>query len=382
MKRTLVLAVAVLFAVPAAGLRAMEMVEPAEHPEQAHVERAEREMREHHEEIMRRAEQLQREAKELMRNADRLQAEHAEKREPDEMRERAHRLLAEAEELRRAVKGRPETARKRVTVAALATTETPRALVLPLHQLEPDETAGIVEDLSVMARVLEKVLARELRDGFRVAAPGMPGGPFSVLLGRQSVPDMYLEGYGAVFFLRVNFPLAGAVPVPEREREEEADSLWDETRRELHGPRSTGWPVGPGGAEYGLDFDVEWPGPGRRFEPERVERLKHSVLDALRHAARIRALERGESVTVVVMGAGQPGPTVWKLGEGVYGGAESFERAAGMGMPMPARIGPVAPRRSGSNVLVIRAGKEEIDALADGKMDMDEFAEEATIILQ
>jgi hypothetical protein len=377
----------------------MEMVEMRDNPERAHLERAEREMRQHREEQMRHAEELQQEAKRLLREADEIQAHRGAEQEADELRAQAKRLMAEAGEIRKHVE-RPVEPRDVKIVYGMPQAAVPRTLVVPLDPMSPEERAGITEDLAVMSRILEKVLPPDFRGGFVDVT--LPGSPFAPLLGGQQLPSIYLEGYGAIFFVQVGFPLRGPSPEPEEAPEEEDDALWEETRRELHGPGPGGFMGMPGTGH--VEFDHDW-GPRRdRFDPERVEQLKHMVLDALRHASRIRALKRSDSVTVVVTGAPPAGPSMIGMrpaGAGFPGaGFRGPGRATGVAVASgraAVKVGPgpgagvetvvlpggvVPAGGADGDSLVIRAAKEDIDALAEGKLDLDRFRELATVIMQ
>jgi hypothetical protein len=384
MRRIACLGALALLLALAPGSRAMDIVRREDSPDRAHLERAEREVQQQREreERMRRADELQREAKELMRRADDMPMGQAMQREAEELRAEAKRMMAEAEELRRDLSGRVGAGPSMVEVRGMAQGATPKTLVLPAEPMEPEEMAGVTEDLTVMSRILEKVLSSEFREGLEVL-PGMPGGPFSRLLGEESMPSMYLQGYGALFFLRVDFPLAGPMAEPEHEPQREPDNLWDQTRREMHGPGG-GFGAPMPGAGFGPAW--EWRNPRGRFDPERVERLKRTILDTLRHAARIRALGRDESVTVVVFGAEAGGPVRAALGGRSAAAAAAAAAAArgNMGQPARPRVAIVSVPGGGGegDVLIIRAAKKDIDALAEGKLNLDEFADRATIMIQ
>jgi hypothetical protein len=112
-------------------------------------------------------------------------------------------------------------------------------------------------------------------------------------------------------------------------------------------------------------------GPGLAEEPyseEKVNRLKTSLLEALKNASNIRDLKADEGVTVCVLGGTKLQP----------GRAKSMGRASGA---KPGEIvllgGPSegAPRRG--TILSIRVKKSAIDAFAKGQMDLDEFRQKA-----
>ena len=114
--------------------------------------------------------------------------------------------------------------------------------------------------------------------------------------GSGGVKNLEIDGFGAVFLLNVNFPLVGPVAKPsEGVTNEVSNSTWDEARRELYGP--------PPGAEN--DAFVE---PREEYDSKRVEKLKGTLLEALKNASNMRNLKPNETVTVVVTGGGVGGP--------------------------------------------------------------------------
>jgi hypothetical protein len=102
-----------------------------------------------------------------------------------------------------------------------------RALVIPADQIKTGQLVTIMEDLSVMSRILEKKLGRSKH--------------YSVLGNLNVFSDakhgaqcIYLDGYGALFLVKVDFPLVPSVQTQEQEETEEpTDRLWEETRQEI-----------------------------------------------------------------------------------------------------------------------------------------------------
>lgn len=172
-----------------------------------------------------------------------------------------------------------------------------RALVLPSGEADAD-TGAIREELSIMTRVLERALNEE---GERRARPfKFEFGDFA-MGARSELDAMYLEGYGAVFFLEVDYPLApGPVKAAKPEPKEGAeDDVWDKARREVRGE-----------PEPGEDDDaglvvMETRKPARAYEAEAVESLRGRVVGVLRQARNLKCLRDGETVTVVVLGPGE-----------------------------------------------------------------------------
>ena len=66
--------------------------------------------------------------------------------------------------------------------------------------------------------------------------------------GESPVRTLYLDGYGALFMVHVNFPLL-PLPVTDKPHAEDtipkAPSTWDQTRAELYGPATPPQPILP-----------------------------------------------------------------------------------------------------------------------------------------
>ena len=169
-----------------------------------------------------------------------------------------------------------------------------RALLLA-DQPPTDEARGAAqEDAGIMLRLLERAVRDDRRDDPMQAM----GIHIEALGGRSGPQTIYLGGFGAVFLLNADYPLV-APPASDQEAKPKAEgeSEWERTRRELYG--RPGRPPRPPGPE------------GQPFDPNRVERLKNALIDALANATNLRQVAGGESVVVSVTGpSNQAGGTV------------------------------------------------------------------------
>ncbi len=136
---------------------------------------------------------------------------------------------------------------------------------------------------------------------------------------------IYIQGYGALFFMRVDLPLTAPPPPvkPKEKPSEPVDKVWHQIKRELYGPRN----VSTDQSGKGID---------------RVEWLKTNIVKNLRHAANIKCLKPDELVIVT---------------------ANGNEKEAG------------PPK-----VLIVRAKKSDIDAFSEGTLDLDGFREKIQIV--
>jgi hypothetical protein len=172
-----------------------------------------------------------------------------------------------------------------------------------------------------------------------------------------AIEAIYLEGYGALFLMKVNVLLS---PPPEAQEEkkteeEDTDPLWTQMRQEMYAPqearrRRTGRPE-------------------EKYDAEKVEGLKETLIKTLKHAANIRALKPDESVILTVIGkAGQSATSaigrLYEEGKSRYIITTS---RAGTGFSSP-------------TVLTIRAKKSDIDDFANGTLSFDQFSQKILLL--
>lgn len=266
-----------------------------------------------------------------------------------------------------------------------------RTMVLPSGATDPQSLAQTHEDLVVMHRLLTKALSSKSNTkefAFRFNSDD------------RQVDAMYLEGYGAVFLLNVDYPL---VETPKHEKPapevEPKDPAWDDERRSALGEDPTGGNQF-GAQEWGDDSKAAAP----EFNPDRVNRLQTRMIDTLKHAANIRNLKPEDDVIVVIAGRSQPRvialaktkpvafgagePTIIGGGGGISGGA-MIATAPGAPKPPYTRtvsadtgMALIASDRGSQSSLVLRVKKSAVDALAAGKLDADGFKSAVKITAQ
>jgi hypothetical protein len=234
-----------------------------------------------------------------------------------------------------------------------------RSLAIQTSDVDREKVDAIEEDLSVMARILQKA-ARSLRDDDRFSSMGLDLD--SSLFGSASgARNIYLEGHGALFLLRVEYPLVGPRENAEPAPKEAPPSVWDETREEVLGvDRNT---------EQDPGFTVRR-GRTEPYDEAKVEGLKTALLDSLKNASNIRFLGSEEFITLVVQGgdvasAGGNGRTEVRVRKEKGGNNET-----------------VTTRRStqkGESIMTLRVKKSDVDAYAAGKLDSEGFRQRATI---
>jgi hypothetical protein len=216
---------------------------------------------------------------------------------------------------------------------------------------EADATArvGLEEDLFVMARVISRTLERAEGDKVKYKL----GVPMLLTGSGRSVRPLYIEGLGPLFMIKVSFPLLPP-PKPEEKssRKRATDTEWDEAHRDVFAETEE-W--------------VDEPERNSNYSEERVGLLKRELIGALKSAANMRGLEPDEFLNIAVFGHAPP----------VRIKAVSYGTTGEMGAGLPAAR--VVFDKSGAanaakgSVLTLRARKDDIDAFAAGKLDVEAF---------
>ncbi len=231
-------------------------------------------------------------------------------------------------------------------------------LVVPGKPLEAQALGQAVEDLSVMSRIIEKnVLGDDAGAGgawgmieYRVFnTPGWSvTGPATLFPSMGRAKPMYIGGYGALFFMQVNYPL---LPPPETPQEQPAgqpqDSVWAEARRSVLEPQA------------GVALPQE---EGEGVEPysrEQVDALRTAVVATLKHATNIRVLEPADRIAIVV--------------QGPVAVATQGSSPVATGLALAA-----AP--AGRTMLTVRTTKADVDQYAKGQLDQKQFEQRVQIV--
>jgi hypothetical protein len=280
----------------------------------------------------------------------------------------------------------------RLTRIATRASGTGRTLVIPKDATDAKTIADVEEDLNVMARILDKAVNSNADKTTRAMGITLSSRSFGAAGAPQ---NLYLEGYGAVLFLNVNYPL---LPPPVADSntnaKENTSNEWEEARREISQP-SQPQPYGAGGGGFGGFGGGGAGGFGANsgawtvttpqdYDADKVEELKKDMITALKNAAHIRKLKSDEVVTVVVTGPGTTVGSKTKRTVTTDDGKEMDESATYEGAlktfqtlltgDRPGTAGPSAK-------LIIRAKKSDAEAFQKGSLGFDEFRKRVTLIL-
>ena len=194
---------------------------------------------------------------------------------------------------------------------------------------------------------MTRLIQKDLERGFAQDGPTMKMGiPIVINSPSRSIRPMYIEGFGALFMIKVNFPLIGSGP-KERKKPEMTASDWDNAKRELS-------------SEQPDPIETVVPANDTDFDAGRVDHLKSALLEGLKNASNIRHLKPEEFVGLTIFGAP----------------AFMVERSRS-GKSAQLREAALAARQG--TVLSIRVRKSDVDAFARQKLSFDEFQRQATV---
>ena len=236
-----------------------------------------------------------------------------------------------------------------------------RVLVIPTAEIEPQDLVTMMEDMTVMCRIFDKRLEQSNLVSGRFTTDSRIILPTPFSWGSRSTGAMYIQGYGALFLTRVDFLLSPPPEAPEeketKEEEEDVDPVWEQMKQEMYEPEDVSRRRRTGDR------------PEEKYDAEKVEELKETLIKALKHAANIRNLNPDESVILTVTGkASQSGPFV----TGVYKSGDSKYITTGSAGAGSGSLSPM--------VLTIRAKKSDIDDFAEDKLSFEKFAEKTQLL--
>ena len=206
------------------------------------------------------------------------------------------------------------------------------------------------EDLTVMTRIIEQALQRAGDD-----EPDVKLNLPLLVTASRSVRPLYVEGFGAVFMIKVSFPL---LP-PSKNDDEHAkrnDTDWERAKQEVYGRAVVGGSTEPGG----------------EYDEDQVNELKKELLHALKNATNIRHLKPEEFVSVTVFGSPNT-PPITKTTRRKKAKVDAGDAAAkDVERMIQNQLNPSRTSRPGA-VLTMRVKASDISSFADGKIDFDDF---------
>ena len=256
------------------------------------------------------------------------------------------------------------------------TSSTGTVLVIPSEQINTEDLLTINEDMSVMSRIFEKNIEQDRISTARSSMFVSRNDPFSMLLGtgRGGIQSMYLQGFGALFLMNVDFPLSPPPDVQDDEKEtqtaEQGDLVWQQMKQQMYEPEK-------------VDRRRRAEKPEEKYDAEKVENLKTTLIQSLKHAANIRSLKPGESVILTVTGSDQATGTTISSTMLSGGNQLIVSERAGDGNTRTRIVQGTSLDDIGSSsptILVIRTKKSDIDEFAKGDLDFEKFRQRVQLL--
>ena len=248
-------------------------------------------------------------------------------------------------------------------------------LVIPSEEIETEELLKINEDMNIMSRILDDGLQQaSIRTAGRSPyGADMYVGDLFMRRSRQTTQNMYLQGYGALFLMQVDFPLSAPPDTQEQQeeaetKEEDVDQVWANTRQQMLDPQQT---------------NRRRRGPEReevKYDAEKVENLKTTLIKAFKHGANIRVLKPDEALILSITGSGISDRIVSI--QAISGTDQTIvvKETGGRKITKVYTGSPEDIELSSPTMLVMRARKSDIDAFAKGDLNLDTFRQRVQIL--
>jgi len=269
---------------------------------------------------------------------------------------------------------------------AIAPTAGRKVLVVPAAEVKAEDLAEIMEDMQVMSHILDE----RFKETRRVQGAFTDFGDF---FGRdnRTTEAIYLQGYGVLFSMEVNFAFSPP-PKPQgqetKQPAENVDSTWQQAKRQVFSPGDPRSSRGSNSAE--------------EYNSQMVEELKRDLITTLKHAANIRGVQIDEWIILTVIGGGRQSGGVYGGGGFMMGGMGGSSGSGGGGMMGGGMGGMMGGGMSGgmggggmgatggmsgfremgvssTTILTIRAKKSDVDAFAKGEQDFEQFSRKVQI---
>ncbi len=222
---------------------------------------------------------------------------------------------------------------------------TTATLILPGENPDPNQLRQLHEDMVVFSEILQEGLRPLL-----IRPDEMVGGDLSGSFPEsgQRNRSTYIEGYGAVFPLYVDFPLIGRGKSGASSKEDRKDLVWETAKDRI-------WNSRPSRKPAEVSYDAQ-----------RIERLKDTLAEGIRHGSNIRGLSEKEWIVVAVQ-CRPPRPKI---------GFEYFYGKALIDLSTPS----AAAGRNNPSALILRVSKGAVDAAAEGRMTKEEYRKNIRVI--
>jgi hypothetical protein len=240
-------------------------------------------------------------------------------------------------------------------------------VVIQFGAKDASAIGAMEEDLAVMTHIIDRAVDRVGEE-----VPDALGVPLVYTSGGRSVRALYLDGFGPLIMVKVNFPVHAPATTETKAPDKQESSEWQQAWSTLYGGKG--------------EMSVRGSSSSAPYDAGRVEGLKKQLITAIKNASNMKGVKPEESVSVTVFGS----PAAVASQNGFAGGG-SGPQGGGNSLPTQHR-GDLAHDRPGTaaslelarttlrgTVLTMRALKSDIDAAARGSLDEDAFAKKVTV---
>ena len=252
-----------------------------------------------------------------------------------------------------------------------------RIVVIPTSVALMPNIPDVHEDMSVMSHILLRSLDRSALSTLEVRRGFTDFGEF--FRQDQDMEAIFLEDYGALFMITVDFPLSAS----EKNKtgmgppESQVDTTWEQARQEISSPDT-----------YRRDRRLSH-APG--YDADRIALIKTGLIKTLKYASHIRHLSADAWIVVrlsnsagtssfssqIMMGSVSAGGGRGFGGGGMAGAGGGFGGGMG-GVSYGGGAGALKPAQATS--LCLRVLKSEVDAFAEGSLDSKAFQNKVKIM--
>jgi len=262
-----------------------------------------------------------------------------------------------------------------VLTSGLAGDSADISIIITSEDDQPESISQVTEDMGIMARILDKQVLEIPRPQPRQTTFG-DRSFYYVQTGasqQNRTRGIYISGYGALFLMDIDFPLKPELKAEEKEEKKaEVGDIWEQTKDELTGMFQG---FGPDEPETKRDKQKV------AFDEDKVKELKEKIIKALKYASNIRGLEPGDDIIVAVKSTIQQDRG--RIREiNIYGSRIGMQTSGISAVgKTSAMAGGFAEEKEPDLItgMTIMVSKDDVDSLAEGDVNYDEFLKDVEI---
>jgi len=209
-------------------------------------------------------------------------------------------------------------------------------LVVPSEDMPAETLAELATDLDVMCAVLDRLLGDA---GLKTRSWGPHVNRY-----RRSTRSLYLPGFGVLFLIEVDFPLAAPQQTEQPTDVQTTDTVWEEVRTGMRSQTTRG-------RRAARSTQVQ-------YDELKVQSLTRTLQRAMKHCANVRHIGPKENIVALAIEAPQSRSAVMYGNQGDRYSAYNLLLGTGVAQ---------------AHVLAIQANRKDVAALAEGDLSTEDF---------